>query len=146
MKKLEWNKSLSLGVKQLDEEHQQLVALANNLVSAFRAGVAEDDLEAVFTELREYTVFHFRDEERYMQEIGFPGRGAHAARHKILKEQVKHYQRDLYKKSEVLPSEVLEFLRSWLIDHIIYEDMKISRFVRIKKQNKPVSIEGGSLD
>ena len=66
--------------------------------------------------------------------------------HRELKEQVKQYQRDIYKKSEVTPNEVLEFIRGWLVDHIIYKDMKIANYIKEKKRNTPVSIEGGQPD
>lgn len=146
MKKLEWSDKLNLGVKQIDDQHQQLVYLANNLVRAIQTGETRDVLGKVFKELREYTVFHFRDEELYMEEIEYPERRAHAVTHMELKEQVKQYQRDMYKKSEVTPNEVLEFLRGWLVDHIIYKDMKIVNYIKEKKRNTPVSIEGGQPD
>lgn len=146
MKKLEWSDKLNLGVKQIDDQHQQLVHLANNLVLTIQTGETRDVLGKVFKELREYTVFHFRDEELYMEEIEYPERRAHAVTHRELKDQVKQYQRDIYKKSEVTPNEVLEFLRSWLVDHIIYKDMGIVNYIKEKQRNTPVSIEGGQPD
>jgi hemerythrin len=140
MKKLEWSDKLNLGVEKIDNQHQELVKLANNLLSAIQSHEAREVLDLVFKELREYTVFHFRDEEQYMEEIGFPKRGEHMIKHRELKDQVKQYQRDIYQKSEVSPSEVLEFLRGWLVDHIIYRDMEIASYIKEKKRNKPVSI------
>ena len=78
-----------------------------------------------------------------MKEIGFPEQGAHAIKHNELKEQVKWYQREIYQKNEVTPNEVLEFLRNWLVNHIIYMDMKIANYLKEKRRRKPVSIEGG---
>ena len=89
MKKLEWSDKLNLGVKQIDDQHQQLVHLANNLVLTIQTGETRDVLGKVFKELREYTVFHFRDEELYMEEIEYPERRAHAVTHRELKDQVK---------------------------------------------------------
>ena len=43
-------------------------------------------------------------------------------------------------------NEVLEFIRGWLVDHIIYKDMKIANYIKEKKRNTPVSIEGGQPD
>ena len=134
MKKLAWSNELNLGVRQVDDQHKRLVQLANNLISAVQDGAAEEILDFVFKELREYTVFHFRDEEGFMEEIGFPGRAAHAARHRDLKAQVKQYQRSLYEKQDISPGEVLAFLRGWLVDHIIYDDMEIAKYMKGKRQ------------
>lgn len=129
MKRLEWSQKLSLGVPQIDKQHQRLVQLANNLVAAIQTDMADDILEALFKELREYTMFHFQDEELYMQEVGYPEHEAHAKIHAELKQQVRDYQQALVDNQNVSPDEVLVFLKGWLVDHIIYKDMEIARFV-----------------
>lgn len=129
MKRLEWTNKLSLGVPHIDKQHQRLVQLANNLVAAIQTGMAEDILETLFRELREYTMFHFQDEELYMNQIGFPESEAHAKTHEALKKQVKEYQNKLMENRDVSPDSVLKFLKGWLVDHIIYKDLRIARFV-----------------
>lgn len=129
MKRLEWSNKLSLGVPHIDKQHQRLVQLSNNLVAAIQTGMAEDILEALFKELREYTMFHFQDEELYMNQVGFPELDAHTKSHESLKQQVKDYQNELLANRDVSPSDVLKFLKAWLVDHIIYEDLRISRYV-----------------
>jgi len=135
MKKLEWSDKLTLGVEQIDEQHQQLVQLANDLVSAVEAGYGEDVLDVVFKELREYTVFHFKEEELYMKEIEYPGRREHVVEHANLKEQVKQYQREMYAKKDVSPDEVVVFLRNWLVEHIILNDMEIAQYLKDKARS-----------
>lgn len=128
MKRLEWTNKLSLGVPHIDKQHQRLVQLSNNLVAAIQTGMAEDILEALFKELREYTMFHFQDEELYMNQVGFPELDTHTKTHENLKKQVKDYQNELMANRDVSPSEVLKFLKGWLVDHIIYEDLRIGRY------------------
>ncbi|MDC0335835.1 bacteriohemerythrin [Pseudodesulfovibrio sp.] len=135
MKKIEWNSKLNLGVPQIDEQHRRLVQLANNLVSAIQTNVADDILEIIFKELQEYTVFHFRDEELYMHEAGYPDIEEHIRQHEDLKKKVADYQEDMRLDMDVSPSDVLEFLGDWLVEHIIYSDMKIARFVKGKEKS-----------
>ena len=134
MRKLEWSSGLSIGVPEIDSQHQRLVQLANNLVAAIQTNIAEDILETLFKELREYTLFHFQDEELYMHTIGYPEAASHAEQHEELKRQVKEYQQSILQKETISPEEVLKFLKDWLVDHIIYEDMKISRFLANQPQ------------
>ncbi len=140
MSKLEWNDILNLGVKQIDDQHRRLLQLANNLIAAVQRGEEQDIMDIFFKELREDTVFHFREKELYMDEIEYPERGKHAALHQALKGQVKQYQRDMHENKEISADEVLNFMRGWLVDHILYQDMKIAKYLEENKPMNPVSV------
>ena len=123
-----WSPSLSLGVKSIDEEHQHLLALANALI----LGVRKNDGQAIakaFHELRKYTVTHFANEEHYMHRMCYPKLGAHRQEHARLKLQVKHFQDTLYRKGGVTKQEVVEFMKQWLIEHVLRVDMQIRDFL-----------------
>lgn len=140
MKKIEWDASLNLGVKQIDDQHKRLIQLANNIIAAVHSGEAQDVMDSFFNELREYTVFHFRDEERFMEEVGYPERGRHHAMHNALKQRVKHFQRDLYEQKNISCEDVLQFMKGWLVDHILGQDMKIAKHIEDSKPLNPVTI------
>lgn len=129
MKKLEWSPRLNLGIKQIDDQHKRLVKLTNNLMSAIQSGVADDLLVGFCMELVEYTEFHFRDEEMLMREVGYPHIDEHSTAHRTLEGKVREYHEAVSKGRHVSSAEVLEFLGSWLVDHIIYTDMKISEYI-----------------
>lgn len=135
MKRIEWHPKLNIGVEQIDEQHKRLVQLANNLISAIQTGVAEDILEVICKELHEYTVFHFRDEELLMQEVGYPHLEQHQKKHREITDQVQAYLDALERDNNVPPQDVLDFMGDWLVEHIIYMDMKIGD--HIKEQNVP---------
>jgi len=130
MKRIEWQPRLNLGVKQIDDQHKRLVLLTNNLISAIQSGVAADLLMEICIELLEYTEYHFQDEELLMQEVDFPYFNEHTAMHRVIEGKVREYHDSVSKGASVPPVKVLEFLGSWLVDHIIYADMKIANHIR----------------
>lgn len=133
MKRLVWSDRLSVGVDHIDSQHRCLMGLAGNLLDAIRTDSADDALEDLFGELTEYAATHFRDEELYMQEVGYPRADAHKKKHDTFKKQIADYRQALKANRDTQPSEVLKFLKGWLVDHIIYEDTQIARFAN----NKP---------
>lgn len=133
MKRIQWSNSLSLGVKQVDDQHKRLIQLANNLISAIRTDVADDILGTVFNELREYSIFHFRDEELLMKDIGYPGLSEHMKQHEEFRERVARYESDFTGNNRISPSELMEFLGDWLINHIATSDMQIAKFIRTQR-------------
>lgn len=130
MSKIEWDDSLNLGIKAIDDQHKLLIEIANELLLAIHHGLASAEMNNIFNRLREYTVVHFIAEEQYMSDIGYVGLGRHQQEHMNLKRLVKEYQQRLYRKENVDAYEVRDFMRAWLVDHIIKSDMEIARFLK----------------
>lgn len=133
MSQLKWSQSLSTGLDHLDDQHKRLIFLANNLVEALHAADGHPLIITIFNELREYTVYHFDDEERYMTGISYPDRVKHQGLHAIIKAELKTLQKRIQTESSPPSKEVLLFMKRWLVDHIIAEDGKIGKFVREEK-------------
>jgi len=111
-----------------------MVGIANSLLKAIKEGKGHEIIKKIVTELREYTVHHFYDEEKYMGKIKYPKLAEHQGEHARLTRQVKGYQHAMYKKQEITAEEVRDFLKTWLLDHILKSDMQIAAFVREKQE------------
>jgi len=129
MSKIQWNSELSVGVKQIDDQHKELIRIANGLINAISLKREERILGNVTRKLREYTVFHFASEEQLMDDIRYPKRGEHANEHIRLKKNVKDYQRIIYKHEDLTPETVLQFLKEWLLGHILTHDRELAQFI-----------------
>lgn len=129
MGRLQWSDELSVGVEMIDNQHKELIRIANGLISAVSKKRGDRVVQNVIRRLRNYTVFHFNSEEKFMEDMCYPKRGEHEAEHVILKESVKKFQRTLYEKKNLPPDAVLDFLKIWLIKHILSADIELSKFV-----------------
>lgn len=131
---IEWNDILLIGNKEIDSQHHRLVELANELVHTARKSDNPKDLVKPMKALREYTVLHFDAEERFMKSIGYPGLNDHTLEHTNLKNRVKLYQKELFVGMKIPPDEVLGFMKTWLLNHILDMDMKIKAFINRPKE------------
>ncbi len=112
-----WSKSYSVGVSQMDNEHQRLIDIINNLYSAMRAGRSAEAIGAILDELIDYTKTHFAHEERLMQDSGYAGFDEQKRAHEALVAQVVEIQQK-YRAGTALGQEVMTFLKNWLVNHI----------------------------
>lgn len=126
---IDWEKVLDIGLPALDEQHGRLIALCNGLIHAMILGKGEETLTTVFNKLKDYTVYHFTDEERYMEEIGYPHLEEHRYLHKVLTKKVNEF-RDRLLYSKVTQEEALAFLNSWIVMHINDADTRIGEYAR----------------
>jgi hemerythrin-like metal-binding protein len=116
-KLINWSRSYSVGVGQMDSEHQRLIDIINNLYSAMRSGRSKDAIGSILGELIDYTKTHFAHEERLMKESGYEGFDEQKRAHEALIRQVMETQQK-YLEGTALGQEVMSFLKNWLINHI----------------------------
>lgn len=125
MREILWSPCLEIGIEKIDEEHKRLVKIANAIVKIARDGGEKSQLVGAFSFLHEYALTHFDNEEAYMKKVRYKGYDDHHAEHLKLKKQVKDFQRDLYEAGGIPTQDIITFIKSWLLDHIIKTDMKL---------------------
>lgn len=121
---IEWNDELSIGIAEIDKQHQQLACYINELNDAMSSGQGQERLNGILGKLASYTVSHFKTEEDYFAKYDYPQAAAHIKTHKKFVEQVSSYQTDLTAGKIMLSISVMDFLKDWLVSHIQGEDRK----------------------
>jgi hemerythrin-like metal-binding protein len=114
---IDWNDIYSVGVSSMDQEHQRLIGIINNLNNAMHSGRGKEVIGSILDEMVDYTRTHFSHEERLMRESGFPGFDEHKRVHEDLTGQVMEAQ-SKYRSGKALSQELMGFLIKWLVNHI----------------------------
>jgi hemerythrin len=129
MKDLVWDRTLSVDVPEIDEDHRRLVDLFNLLAHSVAEGDAKSYIEAVLEELISCTQWHFKHEERLMLKYGYEGILEHKSEHQELIECAKALRQRLLQESKGVSSEDVEFLEHWLTGHILGTDMDLGAYL-----------------
>jgi hemerythrin len=129
---IEWQEYLSVGVPEIDLQHQQLFAKVNALLKAHERGASDEEVTRLFLFLDTYVVTHFRDEERLMQQLGFPHLPAHREQHQAFVGRIAKLKERLAGEgpTESLVTSAGMVLVGWLIEHISGMDRAIGQFVK----------------
>ena len=135
-KYIEWSDELSVGIQEIDEQHQILVNLINMLYEAIIKQTEAQEVGTILAELSQYTVIHFAVEESLMRIFDYPNYEEHKKNHQKLTTQVFELQNKFKYSQESISVEVLHFLRHWLTDHIMGEDKKYAPYL-VEKGLKP---------
>lgn len=129
MSLIRWQDSFSTGLSCIDSDHQVLVSLLNQLSEAREEGQAREVIGSVLNVLVEYTLSHFRREERVMEACDYPGLAEHKDQHRQLALKVRQMRQVYDGGHYTAVDELLTFLKNWLVDHIIGEDTQIAPWV-----------------
>jgi hemerythrin len=125
-----WNNSWLIGVKEIDAQHKNLVAILNQLHEAMTRGQGKDVLGTIIASLVSYTEAHFAAEERLMQQGSYPDIVAHKHEHQLLTAKVVDFQKQFDSGRIGIGVEVMQFLSSWLQGHIKGTDQKYAPYLQ----------------
>jgi len=121
---IEWNDSFSVGVDIIDQDHKVLIDLINDTLAAAQTNNLSD-INSVFRKLEGYTSFHFAREEGMMAECGYENIEEHKVYHNKLIDDLDECRISAMMSREVNEdSEICMFLKNWLFQHILKEDMQ----------------------
>ncbi|CAK0749943.1 hypothetical protein CCP1ISM_3650001 [Azospirillaceae bacterium] len=131
---LEWSNRFSVDKGAVDQDHQQLFRLFNELSRAMSEGNTKSVIASVLDRLIEYTAVHFSREEQIMASTRYPHLAAHRKEHeafvaKALEVQKKFRESD----TNILAIETMDFVKNWLIEHIQKSDQGITPYLLEKR-------------
>ena len=126
MKAFRWDPCFLTGLPTVDEQHHYLIDIINQFGDALMRpqGASAGEIEALFQELRRYTVYHFREEEALMESAGiYPGHLTHhRQQHAQFLQDVMHMHAGMAGDNREAATALLGFLSNWLAFHILGTD------------------------
>lgn len=127
----EMKEEYKIGVELIDEQHKKLFELADKAYMLLKDDFSLDKYDKIvhiIEELKEYTIFHFKSEEEYMQSINYK---------RLFSQKIEHAE--FIKKIEAIDLrhidenqdeglvKILNFLNDWLTEHILKTDKLIGQ-------------------
>lgn len=123
--RLEWDAHLSVGIPELDAEHQHFIQLVNQLNEAIISRKGLDEINTCMRAIVQDATNHFEHEEKLLKACDYPDLSAHARIHGDL-------LHTLHVITERLEGGCTEYqlieeglnIKAALIEHLLYEDSK----------------------
>ncbi len=137
---MDWIDDYTIGVPAIDNQHKQLVKTITRLQNALTTPHLKTQISKTLKFIVDYSQHHFHDEEEFMATIGYPNLDTQKALHKKLIKEVRGILIQLKNKEPVNANDLINFLMTWLSNHILEEDAKIGQYIQ-RLQAKGSSIE-----
>ncbi len=132
---VQWKDKLLIGVPEIDAEHRYLIALVNNIIEKYHSNKLEASLAKVYAHLINYTNKHFKNEESLMRAVGYPLLAEHKQKHEFLEDTTSELAEMFLSGQQSISVDTLNFLKNWVIDHVLLEDKKIGAFLAKRDQS-----------
>lgn len=127
-----WRDAYNVGVKKVDDQHQELVKRMNDFMDACAQQKGKEKVVETLVFLKEYTLKHFSDEEDLMRDTKFAGYEAHRREHEsfigVIDDLLNRVRN--HGLSILTTIQLNRILVDWLLNHIQKNDAKIGEYIR----------------
>ncbi|MGI6092683.1 MAG: hemerythrin family protein [Veillonellaceae bacterium] len=134
----DWKPEYNLNIAEIDKQHKRLFELAGQLYDIAKAKDGYDyydEINRIFGELRDYTVYHFGYEEKLLAQYGYDDQETklHKLEHGgFVNKIIQVSKQDLDKNEKQILLDVIMFAVNWIEKHILHTDKKYSEFLNSK--------------
>jgi hemerythrin len=129
---IDWDNSYSVGIIEFDAQHKKLVDIINELHDAMKVGKGSAVIGTILKEMVKYTVTHFSYEEKILDLHNYPRLAGQKAEHAYYVEKINSFVKEYESGISMMSIDVSQFLKDWLMKHIMGTDRDYSEFLNSK--------------
>ncbi|MCB1190550.1 MAG: bacteriohemerythrin [Leptospiraceae bacterium] len=131
---IKWDDALKVNIQKIDDQHEQLIQMINQLYKVVQTkNPPKDKISSILQSLIKYVQVHFKTEEDLFYQYNYPNSVSHKKEHDKFANQVLEFQKDFELGVQTVGFELLDFLKNWLVKHILVSDKKYSKYLNDKK-------------
>jgi hemerythrin len=119
-----WYNKYSVNNEELDRHHKKLYNIFNRLYDNCSHTENNNCVKPILEELLSYADYHFKAEEKYMDDTGYKDIVNHTQMHCYFIERVIEMQQVENMNDYNLIKDLIVFLGNWLLHHVNEEDNK----------------------
>lgn len=117
-----------VNVREIDDEHKKIVEQINELYG-YVGSSKKETIKFLFKQLLGTINCHFMTEEKFMTENNFLQYYTHKMEHSSYFRKLKNFNDDLCDEKIKLNMVLMKSLKSWFINHLKYNDLKLGKYL-----------------
>ncbi len=124
-----------LKVEPIDNNHNKFLDILYDVEFALKDN-NKTAISSIIQRLEDYIIITLKEEEKLIIESGFKKYEVHIKQHRLFATRVKEFKHENDYQDQYILSKILNFLKKWLISHILKEDkeyrVKVYEHLNIK--------------
>ena len=124
------DKSMEVGVKLIDDQHQELIARLNSFLALGTKSYKSDETRKMLDSIGSYIRKHFSDEEKLHIKVKYPEADWHKGQHALYIQEFEELSKE-YNENGISAKFTLKLTNSiigWIVKHIKSADVKFGKY------------------
>ena len=133
IEKMDWEPKYSVDIEEIDKFQKKIFELFNELIDMKKLNLETKEYINMIARINEHSRLYFSTEERLLKQKGYPDFGDHSRVHRQFIKSFISLRREISDDVENLSYDVINELRSWIVNHILTFDSLYIPFLRINR-------------
>ena len=125
-----WKDRYNIHYQEVDQQHQELLTILNQLVELVGQRVEPEVVTGIFGQLCQYAIVHFTNEERFLEASGYAQLAKQRAEHSSFINRILELDRSYDPSDPLLMETTMVFLKDWFVHHIMKSDQDYAEWVK----------------
>ena len=121
---------MSVGINRFDRQHRQILRMVDLLRDSHGLPDDSEEFSDLLTQLTEYSNTHLRDEEKLLEQHGYPRFMEHRHLHQAYRKAVVSLCLQVMNRQIGAVATALDFLENWWTHHILEVDSDYAPYFR----------------
>jgi hemerythrin-like metal-binding protein len=126
---IKWQDEYSVGVKELDAQHQNLLNIINTLLVGQQDKYDAIKMSEMISSLIHHAYIHFATEERYLVQTNFPDIKTHVLEHVGFIMKTLELSLKVKEGTNDDRLELLRYLKGWYSSHVLGSDRLLIPYI-----------------
>ena len=127
--RLEWNSGMSVGIPEIDADHQRFISLVDELNYSITARMKASEIKKRLQQVIEDANRHFEQEEKLFQDRQYPNAAGHLRSHSNIRNMLKNVQDSFIPYGlDAEWMDAAQVIKQILISHLLTEDMQYASY------------------
>ena len=118
----------------LDAQHRMILGYMAKVYATLLAGKKQTAVFEMVDELDAFCKLHFMDEEKMLDETGFPGINNHKAQHVLFLSHLENFMGKFDQQNITRNVDEFLFLKKWFMEHIEKFDKQYTKHRNLAKK------------
>ncbi len=129
---LTFKREMLVGIREIDDEHRELVSRLNFFVQATDLATEKTQVKRLFSNLKNYVIQHFANEEHLMKLYRYPGMVLHIEEHQAFVRDLKKFENNIESVhcDKCMVEDLRKIFTDWATVHIEKTDKALGDFLR----------------
>lgn len=128
-----WRTRYSMNIESVDNQHKEIFLVINNYIDSILKGSGNLKTKYILNELIQACRDHFEHEEQLMYQNEYPGLYSHKHTHKNFISELLVIRNSIENKPDPVSISTGDFIRKWIVNHILTSDKAYSTFMRLRR-------------
>ena len=129
MSVIEWREEFSIGLPEVDHEHQELIAAINRLHGEMGGGASAAEVTDRLGEIESAISAHFALEEKSMAALRYDDYTAHKKDHESLLDEILDIRDGVLETEQYDPAALGQALTRWFGEHFRTHDTRLHHWL-----------------